>query len=88
MLTPETVQQIAEKVAKLDITPDILSQLRNEYETLHFTYCMDDDINHIDPVLETEQYNFYLVDGREHCLCLTKDYNIAQGVVIAEVIND
>ena len=49
---------------------------------------MDDDIYTGKPVVEQDDFNIYLVDGREHCLCLTNDYDIATGVVLAEVIAD
>jgi len=49
---------------------------------------MDDDISNAKPVMSDKDFNVYLVDGREHCLCLTNDYDIATGVVLAEVIDD
>ena len=39
-------------------------------------------------VLESKAFNVYLIDGREHCLCLTNDFDVATGIVLAEVIED
>jgi hypothetical protein len=49
---------------------------------------MEDDIPEHEPLLKYSGFNLYLVDGREHCLCLTRNYEHATGVVIAEVIED
>ena len=57
-------------------------------DTIHFTYCMDDDLPNNTPVIEHEGFNLYLIDGREHCLCLTNDYDVATGIVVAEIIAD
>ena len=62
--------------------------LRQQYPTIHFTYCMDDDLPNNTPIIEHKDFNLYLIDGREHCLCLTNDYDTATGIVVAEVIAD
>jgi hypothetical protein len=53
------------------------------YPGVYFTHCLDDDINDIEPVLRGAGFNLYLVDGRQHCLRLTKDLQAATGVVLA-----
>ena len=65
-----------------------LSVLRQQYPNFHFTYCMDDDLPNNTPVIEYKAFNLYLIDGREHCLCLTNDYEVATGIVVAEIIAD
>jgi hypothetical protein len=62
--------------------------MRTEFAPLHFTYCYDDDISDRTPVIETDKFNLYLIDGREHCLKMTNDYEVATGIVVAEVIAD
>ncbi len=49
---------------------------------------MEDDIPNHEPLMECRGFNLYLVDGREHCLCLTRNYEHASGIVIAEVLED
>jgi len=49
---------------------------------------MDDDLPNNVPVIERKDFNLYLIDGREHCLCLTNDYEAATGIVVAEIIPD
>lgn len=86
MISPEQLQHIAEAVSARVLDETLVGDLRGEYPGIHFTYCMEDDIPNHQPILEFEGFNLYLVDGREHCLCLTRDYQHATGVVIAEVI--
>lgn len=88
MISEENTQAIAAEVSSKGLDYDTVAQLRQSYPDIHFTYCMDDDINSGKPVVESEKFNIYLVDGREHCLCLTNDFDNATGVVLAEVIEE
>lgn len=88
MISSEQVQRIAAAIRAQTLNETVVSALRAEYPGIHFTYCMDDDIPNNTPVLEGESFNIYLVDGREHCLCLTNNHENATGIVIAEVIED
>ena len=89
MLEEARVATISEQVKTQDfIDEGVVTSLRAAYPDIHFTYCLDDDINAGKPVIEEEKFNVYLIDGREHCLCLTNDYDIATGIVIAEIIDD
>lgn len=88
MLKPEQIQEIAAKIEALGVGETAVAALRQSYPSIHFTYCMDDDIPNGKPVAEHAAFNLYLVDGREHCLCLTGDYEAATGLVIAEIVDD
>lgn len=88
MIKPEQLQEIAGKIGSDVLTETVVGTLREAYPDIHFTYCMDDDIPNNEPLLEGRGFNLYLVDGREHCLCLTSNYEHATGIVIAEVIED
>lgn len=88
MITQQQLTQIADTINQSGIDETVVSSLREEYNDLHFTYCSDDDIPNHHPVLEQTLFNLYLVDGREHCLCLTKDFEHATGIVIAEIYQD
>ncbi len=52
------------------------------------TYCMNDDVIAAKPVFEQKAFNLYLVDSRNHCLCFTRDMEVATGVVLAEIEDD
>ena len=88
MISVENTQAIAAEVKNKGLDYDVVAGLRQSYPGIHFTYCMDDDITNGKPVVESEAFNIYLVDGREHCLCLTNDFDVATGIVLAEVIAD
>lgn len=88
MITPQQTQEIAAKITVLGVDETTVSALRQQYQSLHFTYCMDDDLPNNTPVIEDKEFNLYLIDGREHCLCLTNDYEVATVIVVAEIIAD
>ena len=88
MISPEQLQRIASVIRAQALNEAMVSSLRSDYPGIHFTYCMEDDIPNHEPMLESQGFNLYLVDGREHCLCLTRNYEYATGIVIAEVIED
>jgi hypothetical protein len=87
MISSEQLQRIAATVRARDLNEAMVSDLRTEYPDIHFTYCMEDDIPNHEPMLEAEGFNLYLVDGRDHCLCLTRNHEHASGIVIAEVLD-
>ncbi len=86
MISTEQVNEIAAKIETLGVDEATVSALRQQYQPIHFTYCMDDDLPNNVPVIEKAGFNLYLIDGREHCLCLTNDYDVATGIVVAEII--
>lgn len=88
MISPELAEQIAAEVEQRGLDEATIAALRTGNPGLHFTYCMDDDINVGRPVVNRPAFNIYLVDGREHCLSLTNDFEVATGFVLAEVVED
>lgn len=86
MITTEQVNAIVTKIETLGVDEATVSALRQQYQPLHFTYCMDDDLPNSKPIFENKDFNLYLIDGRDHCLCLTNDYEVATGIVVAEII--
>lgn len=88
MISPELLQSIASVIKAQSLNESAVSSLRSQYPGTHFTYCMDDDIPNHEPMYKGDGFNLYLVDGREHCLRLTDNYEHASGIVIAEVIED
>lgn len=87
MISQATMDAIVARVESGDIDEQSMAALRVEFPGLHFTWCMDDDIGSDQALLEREGFNLYLVNGEKHCLSLTTDPSIANGVVIAEVID-
>lgn len=88
MISPEQLQTLATRISNLPLNDTLISVIRSENPGIHFTYCFDDDIPNNEPMLSETNFNLYLIDGREHCLCLTNNYEHATGIVIAEIIAD
>ncbi|MBE0434452.1 MAG: hypothetical protein IBX56_01460 [Methylomicrobium sp.] len=88
MITPELAGAIAATVENEGVDETVIGRLRADHPGIHFTWCLDDDIPNHEPVLERPGFNLYLVDGRDHCLCLTQDWTHASGFVVAEIIDD
>lgn len=84
MIQAETVESIKTLLCEKGVDEASVSQLRELWPKIHFTYCSEDDIHSGKPVQEAEQFSLYLVDSTDHCLCLTNDLDTATGLVIAE----
>lgn len=88
MITPRQITDIARVAIAEGLTPATLTDLRRIYPGVYFTSCLDDDIIETEPVLQGAGLNIYLVDGRQHCMRLTKDFQAATGVVLAVMTED
>lgn len=88
MISQAQLQAVEKRIATATLNDDLITQLRSEFAPLHFTYCADDDVASISPISENDGFNLYLIDGREHCLVMTNDLDIATGIVVAEVYPD
>ncbi len=86
MITPRQLSDIAHWAETHGVDYAALTHLRQVYPGLYFTHCLDDDINDAEPVLRGAGINLYLVDGRQHCLRLTEDFQVATGVVLAVAV--
>ncbi len=89
MIALEFAEAVAGRAASAGLSETLLAELRKDYPQVHFTYCMDDDVQSAaDPFLSRPGFNLYLVDGREHCMKLTGNAEQATGLVLAEVLED
>ena len=88
MISDSRLAQIVQRVERQGMNSQILSQLRNAYPDLHFTYCMNADVINVPPVEKRPAFSVYLVDAHEHCLRLTTDRQLATGVVLAEISDE
>lgn len=85
MITATRLEAVQNMLSREGVDERAISGLRRAYPDMHFTYCMDDDIqDEVAPIIESDDYNLYLVDGRDHCLQMTTQADIATGLVIAE----
>lgn len=85
MIEPGQIDAVAAAVTAAGLSETTVAVLREHFEDLHFTYCMDDEVCGPKPVREADGFNIYLVDGRDHCLKFTNEPAHASGLVLAEV---
>lgn len=85
MITQQQLQEIGEWLSTQTLDEEVNRQLRQRFEGLHFTYCMDDDVIAAEPVYEAPTFNLYLVNSGNHCFNFTQDMKAASGVVVAEL---
>ncbi|MEJ2621079.1 MAG: DUF6129 family protein [Candidatus Thiodiazotropha sp.] len=85
MITQAQINNIGGLLKAQAIDESSVNELRKQFPDIHFTYCMDDDVIAASPLHESENFNLYLIDSRNHCLCFTQDMNVATGVVVAEI---
>ena len=88
MLNESRLNDIVNHAMQMGLDETCVAQLRQQFNDLHFTYCMDDDMNASRPYKACEGFNVYLVSSADHCSTLTPDIEMASGVVLAEVIDD
>ena len=87
MIDAALLQLIADCYGSNRDDPAVLSYLRDCFPQVRFTYCNDDEVGRVKPVLARNGFNLYLVGG-EHCLSLTSSFANAKGVVVADVDDD
>ncbi|MCK7578382.1 MAG: DUF6129 family protein [Chromatiales bacterium] len=85
MIESIQIERIAEIVRRAGLNDQTLAILREHFSDLHFSRCLDDELGVAEPFLADEDFNLYLVDGRAHCLQLTRDPECATGLLLAEV---
>ena len=85
-MTRELVEAVAELAQRVGLSEETVQLLRGVFPGVHLTYCSDDDVQGVEPVLRLPRLNVYLVDRSDHCLRLSEDFARATGLVLAEVI--
>jgi hypothetical protein len=86
MIIPQQLSDIARLVESQGLDDKVMARLRGIYPGVHFTCCLDEEINDAKPVWESPRFNIYLVDSRNYCLRLTDSAEAATGLVLAEVV--
>ncbi|MCG7921027.1 MAG: DUF6129 family protein [Candidatus Thiodiazotropha lotti] len=85
MISQTQLNDIGGLLKQQVIDESSVNELRQKFPNIHFTYCMDDDVIAASPLHESETFNLYLIDSRNHCLSFTQDMDIATGIVVAEI---
>ncbi len=88
MIEPSLLQRVVDLANANGLNDALITELRQEFTGVHFTLCMEDDMDSARPVREEKEFNLYLVDSSNHCSKLTNDPERASGVVLAEIMED
>jgi len=84
MIEEKVIDEINSLLIDHGLDETAVSELRNKWPDIHFTYCSNDDICGPAAIRESENFSIYLIDSREHCLAFTSSIEIATGLVLAE----
>jgi len=85
MIAPSVLDEILVFVNAQGGSADVVPKLREQWASIHFTHCLEDELCLEKPVREGDTANVYVVDGSEHCMKITSDPDFATGVLIAEL---
>jgi len=83
MIDAQTIAAVKAEVESRGAGEETVKELRQNWQGIHFTYCMDDDIGALEPFQEARGFNIYLITGRDHCISFTTAPENATGLVIA-----
>jgi hypothetical protein len=88
MIEENVINEINTSLVEHGLDEATVTELRNKWPNIHFTYCSDDDICGPSAVCESDGFSIYLVDSRDHCLNFTSSPEVATGMVLAEHEDD
>jgi hypothetical protein len=84
MIEERVIDEINTLLNQHGLDEAAVTELRNKWPDIHFTYCSDDDVCGPKAVRESDGFSMYLIDARDHCLTFTSSPEIATGLVLAE----
>ena len=88
-ISADTLAAVAARASELELSEASVSHLRREWPGVHFTFCSEDDVPaRLNPVLEGQGFNLYLVNNADHCVAFTSQLEAATGIVLATVSED
>jgi hypothetical protein len=85
-LDADLLAAVAARAAELELSEASVGHLRREWPGVHFTFCGEEDVPaRLNPVLEGQGFNLYLVNNADHCVAFTSQLEAATGIVLAWV---
>ena len=83
-ISTETMNEIESTLNQFDkLTSNPLTILKGCFPDLSFVRMPASDMDE-QPFRSLPNFDLYLLDGREHCVQLTNDLNLATGVVVTQ----
>ncbi len=84
MIEEKVIDEINSLLVSHGLDEAAVSELKNKWPDIHFTYCSDDDVCGPPAIRESEGFSMYLVDNSNHCINFTSSPEVATGLVLAE----
>ncbi|MBO8085677.1 DUF6129 family protein [Marichromatium sp. AB31] len=84
MIAPERIEQVVAVVSRIGVNAQTVQALRESFDELHFTLCLEDEVGVREPYRELPGVSLYLVGaGASGCAALTDDPAEASGLLLA-----
>lgn len=78
------VDRIGDFLESCEDRSGLVPEFRKQFPGVSLTRCDPFDMREETPVKSIAGFDLYLVDGRDHCVKITADADVATGVVLAE----
>lgn len=85
MIESATLEALTDALSGFDFSEQSQTNLRNQFQPLRLTFCLEDEMGITVPYRECGPFNLYLVYSGGHCMSLTHDLDSASEVLVAEV---
>lgn len=85
MIEPAVIDEVLALVEAEGADANVIVKLRERWNGVHFTHCLEDELCLEKPIREGKLANIYLVNGHNHCATITDHEPSATGLLIAEL---
>jgi len=83
-LTGENLAKIEAMLSAPDAEPSVLSDFRTQFPGISLTRCDASDVDGEPIYREFPRFNLYLVSAVDHCVTMTRDPNVATGIIVVQ----
>jgi hypothetical protein len=84
-ISNETMTEIQSTLTRCEeLTENPVTMLKEFFPDLTFLRMADSDMDEAAPYASLEEFNLYLLDGRDHCVEITQTPAHATAVVVAQ----
>jgi hypothetical protein len=81
-LSPDKLAEIEALLSAPDADASALADFRQRFPGVSFTRCDPTDVDGEKPYKEFTKFNLYLVSAVNHCVTMTRDPEVATGIII------
>lgn len=78
------IEQIGAFLESCEDKSQVVPEFRKEFPGISLIRCDPYDMSEETPAKSIPGFDLFLVDGRDHCVKITRDAAVATGIVLAE----